>query len=51
MTDTSNSIRPLPLTGRHAVVTGANGGIGEAICLELARQGGVGAWIKFNLII
>ena len=29
----------LPLAGRHAVVTGANGGIGEAICLELARHG------------
>ena len=29
----------LPLAGRHAVITGANGGIGEAICLELARHG------------
>lgn len=28
-----------PLAGRHAVVTGANGGIGEAICQELARHG------------
>lgn len=29
----------LPLAGRHAVVTGANGGIGEAVSLELAAQG------------
>ncbi|NMG72803.1 SDR family NAD(P)-dependent oxidoreductase [Parazoarcus communis] len=29
----------LPLSGRHAVVTGAGSGIGEAIALELARLG------------
>lgn len=31
----------LPLTGRHAVITGANGGIGEAISLELAAKGAI----------
>ena len=30
-----------PLRGRHAVVTGASGGIGAAVCLELARHGAV----------
>ncbi len=30
-----------PLRGRHAVVTRASGGIGAAICLELARHGAV----------
>ncbi len=33
------SMTGLPLAGRHAVVTGANGGIGEAICRELAGKG------------
>jgi NAD(P)-dependent dehydrogenase (short-subunit alcohol dehydrogenase family) len=30
---------PLTLAGRAAMVTGANSGIGEAACVELARQG------------
>lgn len=41
MNATSNNDREnaLPLAGRHAVVTGAGSGIGEAIALELARLG------------
>jgi 3-oxoacyl-[acyl-carrier protein] reductase len=34
-----NAESPLPLAGRVAVVTGASGGIGRAIALELARLG------------
>jgi len=37
MTATANE--NLPLAGRHAVITGANGGIGEAVCLDLAARG------------
>lgn len=37
MTATANA--NLPLAGRHAVITGANGGIGEAVSLELAAKG------------
>lgn len=37
---TDNSREPhSPLAGRHAVVTGAGSGIGEAIAIELARLG------------
>ncbi|HJV27892.1 MAG TPA: SDR family NAD(P)-dependent oxidoreductase [Aromatoleum sp.] len=39
MPPSPNDNTVLPLAGRHAVVTGANGGIGEAICHELARHG------------
>lgn len=39
MTDAYEMNRALPLAGRHAVVTGANGGIGEAICQQLASHG------------
>lgn len=35
----SNSEMALPLAGRHAVVTGAGSGIGEAIAVELASLG------------
>ncbi|CAL94550.1 SDR family NAD(P)-dependent oxidoreductase [Azoarcus olearius] len=37
-TDNSRETHP-PLAGRHAVVTGAGSGIGEAIAIELARLG------------
>jgi NAD(P)-dependent dehydrogenase (short-subunit alcohol dehydrogenase family) len=30
---------PITLAGRSAIVTGANSGIGEAVCVELARLG------------
>jgi NAD(P)-dependent dehydrogenase (short-subunit alcohol dehydrogenase family) len=39
MTDSSRLDNHLPLAGRHALVTGANGGIGEAICQTLAHHG------------
>jgi NAD(P)-dependent dehydrogenase (short-subunit alcohol dehydrogenase family) len=35
------SVPSLPLSGRHAVVTGAAGGIGGAISRELAAQGAI----------
>ena len=35
------SVRPLPLCGRGAVVTGAAGGIGAAISRELSAQGAI----------
>lgn len=37
-TDNNRETNP-PLAGRHAVVTGAGSGIGEAIAIELARLG------------
>ncbi|MCI0357884.1 MAG: SDR family oxidoreductase [Planctomycetaceae bacterium] len=39
MPDATANLNSLPLAGRIAVVTGASGGIGGAIALELARQG------------
>ncbi|WP_230970869.1 SDR family NAD(P)-dependent oxidoreductase [Nitrogeniibacter aestuarii] len=38
-TSNTHNTADRPLAGRHAVVTGANGGIGEAICQALAAQG------------
>jgi NAD(P)-dependent dehydrogenase (short-subunit alcohol dehydrogenase family) len=39
MTSTATSYTTQLLAGRHALVTGANGGIGQAVCESLARHG------------